>query len=207
MESMTRILRAVLLTSLFSLSFVARADDEDVDDPTNLDGYVGLGGGYLQQFTSQSNPNTGAEIEKGSRELARIEFARIRKHFSLDARVGFGNNYTDFGGVFRFFQHFKFNTRTSTGLSLGLGLGGMYTEGRPSDGAGLKKEPFVDIIAAPFTRFIWDWGVDAGMAFDLEYQIVPYTYYTNTSNTDNYSDVRSIRSRIMLGVSFLFEVD
>ena len=194
---MRLLLRAALLTSLFPLSFHAYADEEDVDDPVYLDGFVGAGGGVVTQLT---------DTEKGTREVVRLEFARLRKYIAIDFRVGFGQNYSDFGGMFRLYKHIKFGNESSTGISLGLGGGAMYSQGKPPT-AGQDRQPFFDVIGAPFARFIWDWGNGVGMGFDLEYQLVPLTNFTNDTATDNVSDIHELRQRIMFGVSFLFEVE
>jgi hypothetical protein len=117
-----------------------------------------------------------------------------------------GQDYSDFGGLFRIYKHWKFGAESSTGLSLGAGLGAMYSQGA-TPLPDVKRQAFVDGIGAPFLRFIWDWGVGAGLAFDLEYQLVPLRYYTEDTETDNVEDDQNLRQRVMLGVSLLFEVD
>ena len=194
---MQRFLRAALLTSFFTLNFFAHADTEEIDDPTYLDGYVGLGGAYLGQMSSD---------EKGSRQNFRLEFARVRKWISLDARVGIGQDYSDYGGLFRFYKHWKFGPESTTGLSFGVGLGGMYSQG-VSPLPGETRKAFFDVIGAPFVRFIWDWGVGAGIGLDVEYQLVPLTSYTDDTETDSVDDKRDLRQRIFVGLSLLLEVD
>lgn len=194
---MRRLVCAFLLTSLFSTYAYSQADEIEVDDPVYLDGYVGLGGGLVQQLSTE---------EEGTRQAIRVEFARIRKWISIDARVGLGQDYSDFGGLFRIYKHWKFGTESSTGLSLGAGLGAMYSQGA-TPAVDQDRQPFVDGIGAPFLRFIWDWGIGAGLAFDLEYQLVPLRYYTEDTDTDNVEDNQDLRQRVMLGVSILFEVD
>lgn len=197
---MTRFLRGLLLTSCFTFGVTSYAQelDEEVDDPVYLDGFVGVGGSIVSHLS---------EGEQGTRQNVRVEFARIRKWIAIDLRVGFGQDYTDFGGNFRVFKHIRFTDRDSaTGLSLGMGLGGMYSQGQ-SPKPGDDRQPFADIIVSPFARFIWDWGNGVGMGFDLEYQAVPYTTYMEDTATDNFDDIRDLRHRIMFGVSFLFEVE
>jgi hypothetical protein len=194
---MRRFLCAALLTSLLSTHAFAQSDDVEVDDPVYLDGYVGLGGGLVQQLSDE---------EKGTRQVIRVEFARLRKWISIDFRAGLGQDYSDFGGLFRIYKHWKFDNESSTGLSFGAGLGAMYSQGaRPA--AGLERQPFVDAIGAPFLRFIWDWGTGMGLGIDLEYQLVPIRNFTEDTEFDNVEDDQNLRQRVMLGVSILFEVD
>lgn len=190
-------LRATLLTSFCCISFPVLAQDEDINDPIYLDGYVGLGGAILHQFSSQ---------EEGTRQNIKVEFARLRKWISIDARVGLGQGYSDFGGLFRFYKHWKFDKDSATGISLGAGIGAMYSQG-VSPVAGEGRKAFVDVIGAPFVRFIWDWGNGVGLGIDAEYQLVPYTMYTDDTGTDSVDDVRELRNRVFLGVSLLIEVD
>ncbi|MEZ4813835.1 MAG: hypothetical protein R3A80_01340 [Bdellovibrionota bacterium] len=193
---MRRLLCAALLTCFIPLNLHAQADDIEVDDPVYLDGYVGLGGAFLQQLSAE---------EEGTRQIIRVEFARIRKWISLDARVGLGQNYSDFGGLFRVYKHWKFNKESSTGISFGAGVGAMYSQGA-TPVSGLDRQPFIDAIGAPFIRYIWDWGNGMGLGIDLEYQLVPLRMFTEDTDTDNVEDDQNLRQRIMLGVSLLFEV-
>ncbi len=193
---MRRLARAILLTSLFSVNLYAQSDDIEVNDPVYLDGYVGLGGAFLQQFSDE---------ESGTRQNIRVEFARIRKWISLDARVGLGQDYSDFGGLFRLYKHWKFDRESSTGISLGAGVGAMYSQGT-TPAAGLDRQPFIDAIGAPFIRYIWDWGNGMGLSFDLEYQIVPMRMFTEDTETDNVEDDKNLRNRVLFGMSILFEV-
>jgi len=167
------------------------------EDSEFLDGYIGIGGAFIDQISSG---------EQGTRENVRIEFARLRKWISFDARVGFGKGYTDFGGLFRLYKHWTFNDSNSTGFSLGAGVGGMYSQGIAPD-PGDNRLAFIDVIAAPFVRYIWDWGMGMGASVDLEYQLVPFTDYTNASSSDNISNNSNLRSRVMLGFTLLFEID
>lgn len=193
---MRRLVRAGLLTALLSVNLYAQSDDIEVNDPVYLDGYVGLGGALLQQFTDE---------EAGTRQNIKVEFVRLRKWISLDARVGLGNGYSDFGGLFRLYKHWKFDRESSTGISLGAGLGAMYSQGT-SPLPGLERQPFIDAIGAPFIRYIWDWGNGMGISFDLEYQIVPIRNYTEDTEFDDVEDDQTLRNRVLLGVSLLFEV-
>jgi len=194
---MRRLVRAGLLTCLLSVNLYAQSDEIEVDDPVYLDGYVGLGGAILQQLSDK---------EAGTRQNIKVEFARIRKWISLDARVGLGKDYSDFGGVFRLYKHWKFDGESSTGISLGAGVGAMYSQGA-SPAAGLDRQPFIDGIGAPFIRYIWDWGNGMGLSFDLEYQLVPMRMFTEDSETDEVEDDQNLRNRVLFGVNVLFEVD
>lgn len=193
---MRRLVRAALLTSLLSFNVFADTDDTDINDPIYLDGYVGLGGAILQQLSDE---------EKGTRQLIKLEFARIRKWVSLDFRASLGQDYSDFGGMFRLYKHWKFDGESSTGISLGAGVGGMYSQGATPT-AGFDRQPFVDGIAAPFIRYMWDWENGMGLSFELEYQLVPIRNYTEDSEFDNVEDDSNLRNRVVLGVNLLFEV-
>ncbi len=59
--------------------------------------------------------------EEGTRRFVRLEFARLRKYISIDTRIGFGEKYVDYGGMFRVYKHWRFADADSSGLSLGLG--------------------------------------------------------------------------------------
>ena len=193
---MRRLFCAALLTLAATTQLHAQSDEIEVDDPIYLDGYVGLGGAIVPHLTDE---------EKGTRQAIRLEFARLRKWISIDFRAGLGEDYSDFGGLFRIYKHWKFNGDSATGISLGAGLGGMYSQGeRPLPG--FDRQPFVDAIGAPFIRFIWDWGYSMGLGFDLEYQLVPLRNYTEDSSFDEVEDDQNLRQRIMFGVSLLFEV-
>jgi hypothetical protein len=187
-----------LLLLALSFSQNAFAYEEDIyEDYVLLDGYVGLGAALVPHLTSP---------EGGTRQNFRVEFARLRKHISLDARVGLGQDYSDFGGLFRVYRHFKFNPDTSsTGISIGAGLGAMYSQGtRPPQGA--ERVAFVDAIGAPFIRYVWDWRMGMGLGIDLEYQLVPLTKFFDDSEINAREDINDLRSRIFLGISLLFEV-
>ncbi len=197
---MTRLLRAALLTSFFCLlplSFAVDVSDDEIDDSVYLDGYVGLGAGFNRHLT---------ESESGSRYNFKVEFARLRKWISMDFRAGIGQDYSDFGAMLRFYKHWKFGPESATGMLFGVGGGGMYSQGITPP-AGLDRQAFFDAIAAPFVRYIWDWGNGVGMGFDLEYQLVPLTGYPGDTETDTYEDNQDLRQRVVFGVSFLFEVE
>jgi hypothetical protein len=191
----------IVMTFLLGAQQIRAADIEPEEKPDEaelgveyLDGFVGVGGGVVTQFSKG---------ETGTRELVHVEFARLRRWISIDGRAGFGKGYSDFGGLFRVFKHWKFDKETSTGFSLGLGLGAMYSEGLQPK-VGEKQQAFLDITAAPFVRYIWDFGTGYGMDFNLELQIIPVRNYMNKDN--QYEDGKDLRTRVMVGLSFLFEV-
>lgn len=196
---------AVLLTSCASHSDRPMSDaeyeaDDEVDladDAEYLDGFVGLGGGFIYNQT---------EPEHGHRRAFRAEFSRIRKWIEVDARVAFGQKYSDYGGLFRIYKHWRFDGVSATGLSLGGGFGAMFSDGR-EPAAGKSREAFIDVIGAPFLRFIWDFGYSMGMSFEGEWQIVPKTMFVNDNDADSISDVNKLRHRFFASISLLFEID
>ncbi len=179
--------------------YEADVDDEAslTDDAEYLDGFVGLGFGYTYRLT---------EPEDGRRRYFRVEFARLRKWISIDARVGFGKGYSDYGGLFRVAKHWRFDGDSATGISLGAGVGALFSDGvKPR--AGFSREAFIDVIGAPFLRFIWDFGRSMGLAFEAEYQVVPKTMFVNDNEDDTIKDVSKTRQRFYGSVSLLLEVE
>lgn len=168
----------------------------DVIDPEFLDGFVGIGGGVVQHLTAG---------ETGVRQNLHLEFTRLRKSISLDTRFGFGGSYSDFGLLFRVYRHWRFNPKNSTGLSLGVGAGGLYSPGETPENS-TKKAAFVDLVAAPFARFLWDWGNGMGIEASLEYQLVPYQVLVGAKEQDQKND-NTLYSRVGFNLSLLFEAD
>ena len=169
----------------------------DVIDPEFLDGFIGIGGGMIQHLTE----NELTQHDIGFRQYAHLEFTRLRRLISLDLRAGFGHGYNDYGLIFKVYKHWRFSAKNSTGLSLGAGVGGMFSpkKNSPTD----PRNPYVDLIGVPFVRYMWDWGNGVGMEASLEYQLIPLRKDTDTPSTSN-SD---LRTRFGFGLSLLFEAD
>lgn len=172
-------------------------ESTDIIDPEFLDGFVSVGGGFIQHLKE----NELTQNDKGVRQYAHLEFTRLRRWIALDVRAGFGHGYNDYGLIFKVYKHWRFNPKNSTGLSLGAGLGGMYSpkKNSPTD----PRNPYIDLVGSPFARYMWDWGNGVGIEASLEYQLIPLRKYTDTPSTSN-SD---LRTRLGFGLSLLFEAD
>ena len=139
----------------------AEVESEEIDDEAvYLDGFVGLGGGLVNQMTEEDG--RGDADLAGARNYVHVEFARLRKWVSIDLRAGFGKEYNDFGGLFRVARHWKFGSEAATGISFGAGVGAMYSSGIRRTGS-TERDAFVDCVGAPFVRYIWDWGNSMGV--------------------------------------------
>lgn len=156
-----------------------------------LDAYIGVLGGGIAALNGS---------DKGVRAQGRLDFGYLSRYVSLDTRVGFGDSYTNFGGVLRFFGHIPFQSGSLTGISLGMGAGAMYSTGSSTDPNGNRK--FVEPLINPFMRFVWDWGV-WGLDVDLGYEGIPARFYSDGQTP--HSDT-TFRSRVNLGIGFLFGV-
>jgi hypothetical protein len=175
----------------------SESETTDIIDPEFLDGFIGIGGGMTKNLTQ--NELTQDDIKY--RQYAHLEFNRLRRWIALDLRAGFGNSYNDYGLIFKVYKHWRFSSKNSTGLSLGAGVGGMFSpkKNSPTD----PRDPYVDLIGVPFARYIWDWGNGVGIEASLEYQLIPLRKYMDTPSTSN-SD---LRTRFGFGLSLLFEAD
>ncbi len=174
----------------------------DVIDPEFLDGFVGIGGGMVQHLTESKL----SEGDRGLRQYAHLEFSRLRKWVSLDARAGFGQEYNDYGLLFRVYRHWRMNSKNSTGLSLGGGVGGFYSPQKNLSSTE-KRHAFLDLMGAPFVRFIWDWGNGMGIEANLEYQLLPLRKYIGSGVTSETENDNNLRTRVAFGLSLLFEAD
>jgi hypothetical protein len=151
-----------LATLLYSPSIKAvpysdapEIESTDVIDPEFLDGFIGVGGGATQHLTESNF----TEEDRGLRQYAHLEFTRLRRWIALDVRAGFGQDYNDYGLLFKVYKHWRFSPKNSTGLSLGAGVGAMYSPKKtstPSEGTTITRYAFVDLIGAPFARYMWD---------------------------------------------------
>lgn len=190
---------AFLLCSTFVTNTCFAVDiepDNRIPASEYLDGFVGLGIGIVNQASGE---------DAGTRYQASVEFARLRRWISIQARVGFGDHRTDVGGVFRIYKHWRFDTENSTGISLGAGIGGIYCNGRKPP-TGMNQEPYIEAMFNPFVRYIWDWGTGQGVSFEFELQMIPLKTYPYDTSSDIYKDNKTVRLRAMGGVSFLFEM-
>lgn len=161
-----------------------------------LTGFVAPVVGYSQQLS---------DIESGGRCMLRFDFTRLAQWVSLDARLGFGNGVTDYGGVIKFFHHWYLGDRASsaTGFSLGAGLGAMAGKGDSpivlAGGIGsVASRSFVDLIVHPFGRFLYDTGDGYGFFVDLGFDMVPLRVYKSGSP----SREGSFRNRVFIAVGF-----
>gem|GEM_PF-1213960 len=148
----------------------AFVEDEEV---IGLDSAVSLG--FLGSLLPSNE-------DYGSRIGAKIGFNRLGKNVSLDLRMSSAEDYLDFGGVFRVFHHWYSNQPYSSGLSLGLGIGVMYSEEFKEIPSGLSSSVatpanflddsfFFDVLTGPFIRYIWDFGNNWGLYLEAEYLI------------------------------------
>ncbi len=147
--------------------------------------------------------------ETDSRIYGRIEFMRIPKNIGLDFRVGSGGGYTDLGLSIKFFKHWQFSTGAATGVSAGLGIGGLYSKGSDAISSELDFNPgengendFIELFGAPFIRYIWDWGNQFGMGVELEYQILPFRRFVQSPT----KTIEDVQQKFALTVMFLFGV-
>ncbi len=190
------LLRGSLL-GIFFLSAAGRADE--------MNSYVALSGNVIQSLSS---------IEKGTRGGGKIEFARLPRWVAMDLRFASGNHYTDLGAILKFYKHWKFSEEDSaTGISLGMGAGilsstgvdnGSYADGNATVDGG--KRSFMDIVAHPFTRYVWDTGRGFGIVADLGVDIVPRRSYQKKDDVIGNKDDH-MRYRVQASVGFALEVD
>ena len=184
----------------YSKNHTDEFESTDIIDPEFLDGFVGIGGGTVQHLTESQF----TEDDRGLRQYAHLEFSRLRRWIALDVRAGFGQDYNDYGLVFKIYKHWRFNPKNSTGLSLGAGVGGMYSPKKTLSETE-SRYAFIDFVGAPFARYIWDWGNGMGIEASLEYQLLPLRKYVgDTSITEDNND---LRTRVAFGLSLLFEAD
>jgi hypothetical protein len=151
-----------------------------------LDGYIALSGGITKHL-DQSDQMAG----KDSRMSVRLDFVRVQKSVALDLRFGTGMEYEDMGGAFKVFHHFAFSNSTSTGISLGGGIGGMYSRAGYS-GSG---ETFYEMFIPAFARVIFDMGLGFGLFVDAEYNAMVQRRFT----TGSQSDSSAVNNRYFLG--------
>lgn len=148
-----------------------------------LDGYIGISGGMNKHLTASDT--------KGSRYDVRIDFARLQKSIALDLRLGNGMKYSDIGGAFKIFEHFAFSDSTSTGVSLGTGLGATYSRAGVT---GVDKS-FYDVFVPAFARVMFDFGFGGGLFVDFEYQAMFMRRYPS----GDVSDSRDLAHRFYIG--------
>ncbi|HVJ65312.1 MAG TPA: hypothetical protein VM901_08660 [Bdellovibrionota bacterium] len=141
-----------------------------------LDGYIALTGGLIKHM-SASDQSAG----KASRYMGRLDFVRVQKNVALDLRFGSGMDYQDMGGAFKVFHHFAFSGSTATGISLGGGLGGMYSR------AGVEgtNATFYELFSPVFARVIFDMGLGFGLLLDAEYNAMFQRRYPDGEVSDN----------------------
>lgn len=172
--------------------------------PTPLDSVVGFGGLYSSQQSS---------IEKGSRSIIKLSFNRLSKNIAIDLRYGTGLDYSDYGGMLKLFHHWQFtnSTSNSSGITLGAGGGGMYSEGIEDLFIDNEPKPFWDFSGGPFAQIVWDWGFGMGMAIEAEYLFVFKRQFLDEDtrkeaekNKDILTD--DFRNRFQAGISLMFEV-
>ena len=146
-----------------------------------LDGYVGLSGGLVKHMSTTDQIDG-----EDSRYSFRIDFVRLQRNVALDLRFGNGMSYQDWGGALKVFHHFAFSNATATGLSVGGGLGAMYSR------AGLEstQNTFYEIFAPVFARVIFDMGLGFGLFLDAEYNAMFQRRFPGGEQADN-SDIQN----------------
>jgi hypothetical protein len=184
MECMQRLLSKVLVGALGAVSFTLAADD--------MKGFVGLGFAPAMQFDGP---------DPGIRSTARLEFNRIIRNVALEFRGSSNSDYQDFGGIIKTFKTWGLSDETATGIHLGLGLGGNFGD-KYYNGDLNRREKGVEFFLHTFSRFLWDFGVGLGLAFDLAYEYAPITKLNSYSETQSHGT-----QRLLLGVMLVVDVD
>lgn len=151
-----------------------------------LDGYVGISGGLIKHM-DESDQVDGSDSRYG----VRVDFVRVQKNVSLDLRLGNGMKYQDFGGAFKVFHHFAFSGSTATGLSVGGGIGAMYSK----SGIEGSDEGFTEIFVPVFARIIFDMGLGFGLFLDAEYNAMFQRRFLDAAQSDS----RDVANRYFLG--------
>lgn len=184
MGPMSKITKAIFFMGL-GLGILPQAHAEA------LDGYVGFGGGMIRHLGAADKV-----AGKDTRYGGRIDFVRLQKSVALDLRGASGLTYQDFGAAFKIFHHFQFSPSNATGISLGGGLGGMYSR----SGFEGADESFYEIFTPVFARVLLDFGFGMGIYLDAEYAPMLQRRFTAGATSDN----RDIANRYYLGAGVAF---
>lgn len=157
-----------------------------------LDGYLALSGGMIRHMTASDQVNG-----KDTRYGGRLDFVRLQKNVALDFRFGNGLTYQDFGGAFKLFEHIAFTSSSATGLTLGAGIGAMYSK----TGLTSVNRAFYETFAPVFGRLLFDFGFGMGLFFDAEYSAMfQRRFAEGTQSGTN----QSISNRYYLGAGLAF---
>ena len=173
------------LLALCAMAFVSSAHAAD-----ELNTYVMPMGTFTRHMHT---------TEDGNRLGGRLEFANMNKYFAVDFRFGTGNNYTDFGGSAKFFNHWRFD---GYAIGVGMGLTGLYSKG-PNNVTEASRQPFVDAGGSPFVRFILDrkWGVGLMIELGVDTMVLRQIQKKNDLPSDSNNTMR-MRPYIGLGIPF-----
>jgi hypothetical protein len=166
-----------------------------------MKGFVGLGYAAATQFVG---------AETGLQHNFRLEFARLSKNVALEVRATTYENFQNYGAFLKGYKAWRFSDTTATGVHLGLGLGGLYGTKYLNDGlgnrysyvAGPVREKAVEICVQAYTRFLWDWGVGAGMFFDIIYENSPFLKFYSEKDLGGEKIQRAL-----FGVGLAVDVD
>jgi hypothetical protein len=143
--------------------------------------------------------------KSGSRQVLRLDFARISSGVSLNGHFGTGLDFTDFGATMRIFDGFEMSPDElgATGVYYGLGFGAFYSTGIDTDVTGnKKKQPFSDFMLSPFVRLQWDINGRFGIFTDISYEFVPHREFWKTGGEDT-----DIQNRFVITLGIPIEVE
>jgi hypothetical protein len=173
--------------SLFALALGLVCTGGAAHASSEIDGYVG--------------PRVDFVMGDGSRIRYNAEFGRISKVVQLDAFMGTGGGYKDYGFNLKLFNYWQlFGGRMgSTGIMAGAGLGASYIP--DLDETTTIKEKYWDLLVTPYLKALYDTGLGFGAALDLAYELIPLR---STASGKPVRDT-SLKTRFIVGLGVVFD--
>jgi len=174
-----------------------------------LDGFVSPAVFFVKQLGMPANGVNPTEFatattdEQVARLRYAVSFARLQKGVQFDFDFGSGGGYSDLGAVFKVFHHFYMSENSSSGPSLGLGLGARFSSKgmfSVSDSTTAALRGFNEIVVSPFARYLWDSTKGWGISVDLGMEFMPRRGFSDDATPTSDSQ---LRKRFFAGATLL----